>query len=210
MLGKSLTSIHSHDNPGIRKLSLNFVDRLWRMESRWSCIDLTFLQKSKQLLSPAKIILLSTTTTTLKYQINVHVRFIDKNSRLLNLRSLEVIGGHWRSLEAVGGLWRQLEVIGGHWRPMEVNWGQLKRLIVKYRICTFIRYLRVCNTKVGELLACIFWLLLSLDVTCHAVIYCIRVDIQTTIMKKTISIPRKWSTLVLFFSGLFCVPNAIS
>ena len=34
----------------------------------------------------------------------------------------------------------------------------------------------VQNQGSFELLACIFWLLLSLDVTCHAVIYCIRVD----------------------------------
>ena len=98
------------------------------MESRWSCIDLTFLQKSKQLLSPAKIILLSTTTTTLKYQINVHVRFIDKNSRLLNLRSLEVIGGHWRPLKVIGGRWRPLEATGGHWRSLEADGGQLRSI----------------------------------------------------------------------------------
>ena len=76
--------------------------------------------------SPAKIIILSTTTTTLKYQINVHVRFIDKNSRLLNLRSLEVIGGHWRPLKVIGGRWRRLEATGGHWRSLEADGGQLR------------------------------------------------------------------------------------
>ena len=63
-----------------------------------------------------------------KYQINVHVRFIDKNSRLLNLRSLEVIGGHWRPLKVIGGRWRPLEATGGHWKSLEADGGQLRSI----------------------------------------------------------------------------------
>ena len=33
-----------------------------------------------------------------------------------SVRSLEVIGGHWRSLEVIGVQWRSLEVIGDHIR----------------------------------------------------------------------------------------------
>jgi len=58
-------------------------------------------------------------TTTLRYQINVHVWFTDKNYRA------------------------NFESIRGHRRPLEATRGQLRILEIKYRTCTFIRYLRV-------------------------------------------------------------------
>ena len=38
---------------------------------------------------------------------------------------------------------RLLEAIGGHRRPLDATGGQLRILEIKYRTCTFIRYLRV-------------------------------------------------------------------
>ena len=58
-------------------------------------------------------------TTTLRYQINVHVGFTDKNHRA------------------------NFEAIRGHRRPLDTTGGQLRILEIKYRTCTFIRYLRV-------------------------------------------------------------------
>ena len=60
------------------------------------------------------------TKLILKYQINVHVRFTDK-----------ILVFNYKI-----SFW-------GHWRPLEAPGGQLRRLELKYRICTFIRYLRV-------------------------------------------------------------------